>query len=400
MPEVVIVSNGHGEDVIGASLAGAMLTLAPELSVRAFPLVDDGAPYRALGLERLGPCRRMPSGGALMHSLAYLGADLRAGFVGMTLRQARALARLRCDLVLVVGDVYAQALATLARARRRAVLQPLVSAHHLLGAGAPAPNRYFMERISYPERALMRHLAEVVYARDEETAGWLRARGVAQAAWLGNPMVDGAVGAPLPGLPPGRVLALLPGTRRYAPAALERMAQVVARLPGVTGLVAWHGGPLPTLPGWEEAPAPAPPPGVTRALARDGARLYVVEGRFGDVLASAEVALGTAGTANEQAAARAVPVVSFPLEPHYTRAFLRNQQRLLGSALTLSDDVPDTVAAVRRLLEDEGLRDRCGEEGARRMGSAGGSERIARDLLQRLGVVEGGAPRLRGARPS
>ncbi|HKI57551.1 MAG TPA: lipid-A-disaccharide synthase-related protein [Trueperaceae bacterium] len=389
---VVIVSNGHGEDVIGAALAQALLAHAPELNVRAFPLVDDGAAYRALGLELLGPCKVMPSGGAMMHSLSLLRADLRAGFVGMSLWQAAALAGLRCDLLLVVGDVYGQALSALARGRRRAVLQPLVSARHMAGARAPRPNRYFMERIGYLERALMRHLAAVVYARDEATASWLRARGVTQAEALGNPMVDRAVGEPLAGLPAGPVLALLPGTRAYAPLALRRMAAVLERLPGVTGLVAWAGGPVPPLPDWVAGGPARRPSGVSRVFERESARLWLVEGRFGDVLASAQVALGTAGTAHEQAAAMGVPVVSFPLAPHYTAAFLANQQRLLGAALTVTDGgVSTAVAAVRRLLDDAALRARCGREGASRMGPPGGSERIARDLLRRLEALPGGS---------
>lgn len=384
----MIVSNGHGEDVIGASLAAALLERAPTLDVRAFPLVDDGAAYHALGLERHGPCQRLPSGGATMHSLAFLLADVRAGLIGMTLRQAAALARLRCDLLLVVGDVYGQLLAGLARARVRAVLQPLVSARHFLGAHVPRPNRIFMERLSYPERALMRRLAAVVYTRDEATASWLRRHGVPQAAWLGNPMMDRAAGAPVEGLSPGPVVALLPGTRAYAPLALSRMAAALVELPGTVGLAAWSGGALPLLPDWVET---RPPPALAgaRAFEASGARLIIVEGRFGDVLASARVAMGTAGTANEQAAGMGVPVVSFPLEPYYSRAFLRNQERLLGASLTVTDgDAREIADAARRLLQDAPYRARCGAEGARRMGGPGGSARIARDLLERLGVPE------------
>ncbi|MEJ2358525.1 MAG: lipid-A-disaccharide synthase-related protein, partial [Deinococcales bacterium] len=354
MPTITIVSNGHGEDVIGASLARSVLSMAPAVAVRAFPLVDEGAPYRAAAVERLGPCRAMPSGGLTVHSLTNVLGDVRAGFMGMTLAQIAELTRLRSDAVVVVGDIYAQVLATFTRARFRAVVQPLVSAYHRAGAGAPRPNRYFMERISYPERALMRHLAAVVYARDDATAAWLRARGVGHAMALGNPMVDLARGRPVEGAPAGVTLALLPGTRAHTPAALARMAEALALLPGVTGLVAWQGGALPALDGWEEDGSAPPTAGRTTALRRGASRLWVLEGRFGDVLASARVALGTAGTGNEQAAALGVPVVSFPVEPGYGQTFLENQRRLLGDALTVTTPDPvDVAAAARRLLADE-----------------------------------------------
>lgn len=386
MPTVTLVSNGHGEDAIGAALATALMESGCRMAVRAVPLVDDGAPYRALGIERLGPCRTMPSGGLTVHSLAALRADLKAGFVPMTLAQVAALGRLRSDALVVVGDIYAQVLAALPRTGFRAVVQPLVSAHHRAAGGPSRLHRYFMERISYPERALMRHLASVVYARDEATARWLRDRGVRQALALGNPMVDGATGRALPELPAGAVLALLPGTRLHTATALRIMAEAVRLVPGALGVVAWHGGPLPMLAGWEHDAAATPVPGRALALRHGNARLWVVEGRFGDVLASARLAFGTGGTANEQAAAGGLPVVSFPLEPHYGRAFLANQKRLLGDALILTQPTPDSVAeAARELLADPDAWFRASCAGRERMGAPGGGRRIAQDLLERLG---------------
>ena len=151
---------------------------------------------------------------------------------------------------------------------------------------------------------------------------------------------------------------------------------------------------MPALPGWEEDRGAAPVSGRVAALRRGATRLWVVEGRFGDVLASARIAIGTAGTANEQAAARGVPVVSFPLEPSYGLAFLLNQKRLLGEALTLSDPEPGAIAAAARgLLGDDEARVRAGRIGRQRMGAPGGSRAIALDLLERASRV---VPALRG----
>ena len=163
------------------------------------------------------------------------------------------------------------------------------------------------------------------------------------------------------------------------------MAAALARIGPVLGVVAWTGGALPPLRGWEVVPAPSRMPGLTAALRRGSSQLWLLEGRFGDVLASADLALGTAGTGNEQAAGLGLPVVSFPLEPHYTRAFLDNQRRLLGPALRVVADDPGAVAAaLAELAGDAAMRRRVGAEGRRRMGPGGGSSAIASDVVARL----------------
>jgi hypothetical protein len=82
-----------------------------------------------------------------LHHPSLLWADLRAGLLSVTGRQVRALRQGRADAVLVVGDVYAQGLATLLAGARRFVVQPLVSVRLAEGGGRVRWNRTFMERI-------------------------------------------------------------------------------------------------------------------------------------------------------------------------------------------------------------------------------------------------------------
>src|SRR5690606_27462635 len=152
----------------------------------------EGEQLAAAGVTVVGPRRALPSGGFTFHSPAVLWRDVRAGLLGLTLRQAAFLRGLGPRGVVVVGDVYAQAHAALVPAPRR-VLQTLVSVHH--GGGEGVGLRWFMEGFRGPELALLRR-AQAVYARDDATAAWLRARGV-PAAWVGNPMMDGLDAPPL-----------------------------------------------------------------------------------------------------------------------------------------------------------------------------------------------------------
>ena len=364
----------------------------------------------------MGPRRALPSGGLLLHRLELLRADLKAGFLGVTARQLLELRRLETDTLVVVGDVYALLLSSLVPTKRRFFVQTLVSAYHGAAAetgsdppgwrffrGLGHPNRLFMERIQLPERALMRRLARHVYVRDAATAAFLRGKGLDNVSALGNPALDTAVGGVMLEHRGASNVALLPGSRAYAPAALKTMLLALAQVPGATGLVAWAGETLPPPPApWSLVPqslviqfaatqcpaiqSSAQPPhrGLTAVFTYGEQKVYVYEQRFADVLNTAHLVLGTSGTANEQAAALGKPVVAFPVPPFYTPAFLRNQRRLLGDALTVSEPSPEAIAAaLQALFEDDARRAHAGAAGRARLGRPGGTRAIVADLLTR-----------------
>ncbi len=383
-PSWLIVSNGHGEDHIGATLALALHERRPGLRLAALPLVGRGAAYDASDVPCLGPRAELPSGGLTVHNARAAWADLRAGLVRVTLAQLAVLRRARPDHVVVVGDLYAHALASLVPAPR-SVVQTLVSIRMQVPGQRVAWQRRFMERISWPERRLMRGRVRAVYARDELTAAWLRSQGVAQARCLGNPMMDAvAHGRPIETVDGRPVVALLPGSRGYAAASVRLMLEALARAGPVLGLVAWTHGPPASEPGWQ--PCQRQVPGLLAAWRRGAAEaateVWWLQGRFADVLASAQVVVGTTGTAQEQAAGVGLPVVSFALPPDLSVAFLANQQRLLGAALRLVDaDAAAIAAAVREALTDGPQRLDAAREGPLRMGPPGAAERIAADML-------------------
>lgn len=383
---MLFVSNGHGEDVVGARVASALLRIRPELRVAAFPLVGIGAPYRSAGIECLGPRRALPSGGLLLHSLPLLIGDLRAGFLRLTASQLGFLARQRPDMLVVVGDVYAQLLSGLVRAPGRFVIQTLVSAHHAEGLAFSIPTRVFMERITWIERMLMRFRASRVYVRDPVTEAVLRDAGLAHAVSLGNPIADELDGSPPHGLAGHqRVVAMLPGSRGYAREALALMLAAMERLPGETplGAVAWSGGELGATSGWRLSPPEPGDRGLIAVLSKGELRALVYRDRFADVLQAARLVMGTSGTANEQAVAVGRPVVAFPVPPYYSSAFLANQKRLLGPALTVTSADPVAIAeAAQRWLDDPAMAERAGRQGRARIGGPGGSSAIAADMLE------------------
>lgn len=387
--DLLLISNGHGEDQVAAAITTALLAITATLEIEAYPLVGVGERLKAAGLTVRGPARTLPSGGLTLHAPQLLLRDLKAGLLPLTVAQVSYLRRQRPRAVMVVGDVYAQLHAAFVRAPRR-VLQPLVSAHHFSGLSAARTPfaRYFMERYRRPELWLMR-AADRVYTRDAATADYLHSRGVAAATFLGNPMMDGLAATPIPAarLTATRTVALLPGSRAHAAQSLSIMLGALAEGTGLLGLVAWAQGTLPTpLEGWQAQTARADA-SAAWAHAGSGARVLFYEGRFAEVLATAEAAIGTAGTANEQAVGTGLPVVAFPVPPAYSSAFLENQARLLSDGLLIAGPTPAGVyRELKRALDDPLVRAKARAAGQERMGPPGGSQRIAQELASWLGA--------------
>ena len=120
----------------------------------------------------------------------------------------------------------------------------------------------------------------------------------------------------------------------------------------------------------------------------DGAaRIRGWRGDLGTLLDGSTLVLGQAGTANEQAAARGVPVVALDrAERTGGRGgadwYRMRQRRLLGDALALVPSDPEAAAAAVAALLDEPERlRRMSEAGRVRMGARGGALAIARAVL-------------------
>ena len=387
-PHLLFVSNGHGEDEVGARVGEVVTRFRPDLRVAAMPIVGVGGPYERVGIPRLEPRRELPSGGLLMHSLPLFLEDMEAGFLSLTAGQWQRLTGYRCGSVVAIGDVYAQLLGALTRARSRFVIQTLVSAYHAQGLAFSTPNRLFMERITLPERLLMGR-AKAVYVRDPATESALRDAGLGHARFLGNPIADRLEGR-VPGVLAGaRVVGMLPGSRGYRHDALAQMLAAFELLEGdsIVGAVAWVGGDLRPPASWEVCALPENDEGLVAELRNGRARAFVFSGRFPDVLESSRVLVGTSGTANEQAVAVGRPVVAFPVPPFYSSSFLENQKRLLGPALAVTKAQPQEIAqALQVWLDDPATAEMLGGQGRLRIGGPGGSEAIARDLLEELEV--------------
>ncbi|MCS7067620.1 MAG: lipid-A-disaccharide synthase-related protein [Meiothermus sp.] len=393
MTDLLIISGGNAEDLIGATLCQHL----EGLSLAALPLVGAGRRYEGRVERILGPRTQMPSGGFPFNSLDNLLADLRAGFHLEILRQIQAaqLARREVRAVAVVGDAYALAIGVLASNWGRLPLfhlQPQISHYYWGGRSVwerlRQPNQFAAEDYMFYER-WMHRFVRAVYVRDPLSEQRAHRLGLHKARFVGSMAMD-TLPPPerdLSGLLDGRpVLVLLPGTRGDVRFSLPLMLQSAALLPEMQGLVAWAGdfSQVPLAEGWSLSVLDD-----HTALAQQGPhRVWLLRGAFSAILHVGQVAIGTAGTANEQAAGMGIPVVAFPTPgPQYIYPNALRQSRLLGKALRLVQPKTEVVAeTVRAFLTDEQAREAARKEGLERNGPRGALPHIAQEIRQVLAL--------------
>ena len=105
---ILIVSNGHGEDMIGGRLAKAFQDHQPSAKITVFPLVGDGSHYKNIENIRITNIKKdLPSGGFL-RSITAIYQDLGSGLISHINKQVKLIKEERQthDLV-IMGDIFA-----------------------------------------------------------------------------------------------------------------------------------------------------------------------------------------------------------------------------------------------------------------------------------------------------
>lgn len=397
MPQrVLFISNGHGEDNHSSHVIRTLRELAPDLDIAAMPLVGDGSAYRRIEVPIIGPTQILPSGGFTYVNRWLLLKDIQAGLLGLTLRQIQAVRRYAptCDLVHATGDAVGQTCAYLSG-------RPFISFISCLSA------LYEGElRTDFVLRFVVRSpRCKAIVTRDPYTAEDLKRQGFQKVHFGGIPSLDRLVprGKDLALRPEVPMVALLPGSR--LPEAVRNfklMMQLVAETTRIMGdRVQFRAALVPALMaqlgdiaaemGWHHQNGV-----LTYAL--DGeqagaiAEIRCADDAFNDIVCSTTLVIGMAGLAVDQAVAIGKPVIQLPGEgPQFTYAFAEAQERLLGiSAQTVGTGpaTPETLKEgaqmIQTTLNNPTYLAACVENGRQRLGTPGGSKRIANLILQQL----------------
>ncbi|MBW4645564.1 MAG: lipid-A-disaccharide synthase-related protein [Goleter apudmare HA4340-LM2] len=433
---LLVLSNGHGEDIIAVRILEQLQQQANPPEIFALPLVGEGRAYQQLKIPVIGSVRAMPSGGFIYMDNRQLVRDVRGGLVQLTWSQIQSVRRWvksqkqlgNQSAILAVGDIVPLLFATFSGAKYAFVgtakseyyVRDEVGVLTRKTKGARWEN--FSGSIYHPwERWLMsRRHCLAVFPRDSLTTKILKQWPI-PACDLGNPMMD----ALEPTFPTKQfysadfqqqemarplIVTLLPGSRppeaytnweimMVAVSALMASFRERDSLSHASGTLLFLGAIAAGLDintccrtlkiqGWRphsESPIPFNDPHAL-IFKQKNAYLMLTQQAYNDCLHLGDIAITMAGTATEQFVGLGKPAIAIPGRgPQYTPAFAEAQSRLLGSSLILVDQPIQVAQVVQSLFSNPDSLQMIAENGIQRMGKPGAARRIARCLLEKWG---------------
>ncbi|MEL6438619.1 MAG: lipid-A-disaccharide synthase-related protein [Cyanobacteria bacterium J06621_8] len=400
--KLLVLSNGHGEDVISIRIIERLQQNTSKLELAALPIVGQGRAYQQLQVPLLSRVQQMPSGGFIYMGGSPLLQDLQGGLLQLTWSQISAVRQWgkAGGLILAVGDIVPLLFAWLSGANY-AFVGTAKSEYYLRNDDGWLSQTSWLERrfqsVYLPwERWLMSsRRCKAVFPRDSLTTEILQRWSSIAAYNLGNPMMDG-METKTSSRPPGELnILLLPGSRM--PEALRNWQKILVAANSVikacpqlklefSAAIAL-GLDLKSLvaeavtQGWQIKANQS----ATVTLIKNNCDLTLTQERNSEFFAQSDVAIAMAGTATEQFVGMGKPAVIFPGEgPQFTHAFAEAQSRLLGCSIIMVANADLVGQAIAKIISNPSLLEQIRLNGKRRMGESGAAARIAAYLEKTL----------------
>ena len=361
-PNIVIASNGYGEDAIASVLAAKMISAYPLADVSAFPLVGNGQAFRKSGVNVVSAKSVTPSAGILKYSLRDLWHDVKAGLLRQVREQLNDWRNISRNILtpVCVGDVYLL-LNTLWGTGRNPLFVATAKTVYISGHWRT-------------ERTFIRNFTLKTWTRDLPTAIQIGGN----ATYSGNPIMDLLGDTHCEN---GNVILLLPGSRKSA-------ISDVATLLGAVDILSRNGFNLyrmvlaPTLNfeaffkacklhGWLHN---------GNNLVKHNSVINLSYDDIATASNNALILLGMGGTANQLCAGLGIPVIAPDNKGK------RVQKKLLGHSeiLTMNNPIAFAECALN-VLHDKKLYSFMSHSGKFRMGLQGACNNVVTFTREALG---------------
>ncbi len=202
MSRILVLSNGHGEDLSGAILARKLISIGN--NVEALPIVGLGEAYKKEKINIIGKTKKFNTGGLGYNSLKGRLYDLFNGQIIYFLKKIWLviLIRKNYDFLLIVGDIVPIFFAWLSRKKYFTYLVAY-SSHYEGKLKLPWPCKYFLKSPNSLR----------IYSRDLLTSYDLSKQLKKEVLFFGNPFVDKLLKKNIKNSSDSFNIALLPGSR-------------------------------------------------------------------------------------------------------------------------------------------------------------------------------------------
>ncbi len=395
---LLIICNGHGEDVIALEIIKRFLKKIKIKTIEVMPLVGNGKVFDSIkskNFSKIGHLKELPSGGFSNQSIKGFFLDLFAGFLLDTFKNFLIIRGKSKDnyKIIAVGDLLPLFFAWSSNCEFSFVGTPKSDHTWSNGPGWALSDFYHKFKGSEwdPwEIFIMRsNRCKSLIMRDAMTANNLNKKKIS-ARYFGNPMMDfvDEKNEKINNIIKHKRIILIIGSR--FPEALNNLdifldcledlklsSDLIILLPlslnadiftikshlinngylkqkNIQFLIGEHSV-------WKNK------------------EKYVLLGKntFNKWANMASVGLSNAGTATEQIIGLGVPSISFPgAGPQFTKSFAKRQSRLLGGSVLVCENKKTLLDNLETLLNKKHCRLKQVKIGMKRMGKSGASKKI------------------------
>ena len=393
MSKILILSNGHGEDLSGSLIAKELIKNGH--FVDALPIVGKGINYDKENIKVIGKTREFSTGGIGYNSIKGRFLEIFEGEIIYLLRKLYLSfkARKNYEFYVVVGDIVPVLFAWFAKKNFFTYLVAY-SSHYEGRLKLPWPCKYFLNS----------HNSKKIYTRDLLTENDLTVQLKTKVSFLGNPFMDKFSSIDFKLDETFLSIGIFPGSR--LPEIIDNLISILEVLEAMSALnyfkkVEFNFAIVNALDKFK----------IIKLLRKRDWKysekifennsmqfhfkfinISIKWNNFEEILVRSNLVISMAGTATEQAIGLAKPVIQIEGKgPQFTKSFAEAQRRLLGKYVFCAtnyknkkDQINKTIELILKVIYlikiDNKFLSSCLENAKLRLGHSNACTKIVNDI--------------------
>jgi uncharacterized protein (TIGR03492 family) len=351
--KILILSNGHGEDLSGSLIAKQFVKNG--YSVHALPIVGKGNHYEKEKIKIIGKTKQFSTGGIGYNSFKGRLTEIFRGEIFYLLQRLYLTYKIRkkYDYFFVVGDIVPVFFAWICNKDFFTYLVAY-SSHYESKLKLPWPSKFF----------LLSQKAKKIYTRDSLTANDLTSQLKKKVSFLGNPFMDKLLSRKKEFKESEFSIGLFPGSR--LPETLDNLVLILEVLETLSDLKYFQ------KIDFNFAIVNALSSSKIKDIFKKRRWLYLEKikenylmkfqfkslevniywNNFDKILLKSRCCISMAGTAAEQAIGLGKPVIQIEGKgPQFTKSFAEAQRRLLGKYVFCASNYKDKNDQINQTIQ-------------------------------------------------